>query len=227
VVFLTTEARSRNPLVPLSIFRVRGLAAANATQLIAFAGFVSMFFFLTLYMQNVLGYSPIRTGLAYLPLCFAIGISAGISSQLITKVGTRPLIVTGAAVTAAGVFLLSRIPVDGSFVPDLLPGMLVLSFGIGAVFVAVATAANAGVPGEQAGLAAALLNSAQQIGGVLGLAVLTAIGTARTNDVLAAGAAMPDAITEGFQRSLLVGSIFLLAAAFIGLRVTNTHEVDA
>ena len=227
IAFLVTEARSRNPLVPLSIFKVRGLAAANATQLIAFAGFVSMFFFLTLYMQNVLGYSPIKTGLAYLPLCFAIGMSAGISSQLIAKVGTRPLIVVGAAVTAAGVFLLSRIPVDGSFVSDLLPGMLVLSFGIGAVFVAVATAANAGVPSEQAGLAAALLNSAQQIGGVLGLAVLTAIGTARTNDVLATRAAMPDALTEGFQRSLLVGSIFLLAAAVIGLRVTNTHEVEA
>jgi EmrB/QacA subfamily drug resistance transporter len=227
VIFLVIEIRSRNPLVPLSIFKVRGLAAANATQLIAFAGFVSMFFFLTLYMQNVLGYSPIRTGLAYLPLCFAIGISAGISSQLITKVGTRPLIVAGAIVTAAGVYLLSRIPVDGSFVSDLLPGMLVLSFGIGAVFVAVATAANAGVPSEQAGLAAALLNSSQQIGGVLGLAVLTAIGTARTNDLLAARAAVPEALTEGFQRSLLFGSIFLLAAAVIGLRVANTHEVEA
>ena len=227
VAFLVTEARSRNPLVPLSIFKVRGLAAANATQLIAFAGFVSMFFFLTVYMQSVLGYSPIKTGLAYLPLCFAIGISAGISSQLITKVGTRPLIVAGAIITAAGVYLLSHIPVDGSYVSDLLPGMLVLSFGIGAVFVAVATAANAGVPSEQAGLAAALLNSSQQIGGVLGLAILTAIGTARTNDLLAARAAMTDALTEGFQRSLLVGSIFLFAAAVIGLRVTNTHEVEA
>ncbi|MCW2799197.1 MAG: multidrug resistance transporter, superfamily protein [Aeromicrobium sp.] len=227
VAFLVTEARSRNPLVPLSIFKVRGLAAANTTQLIAFAGFVSMFFFLTLYMQNVLGYSPIKTGLAYLPLCFAIGISAGISSQLITKVGTRPLIVAGALITALGVFLLSHIPVDGSFLSDLLPGMLVLSFGIGAVFVATATAANAGVASEQAGLAAALLNSSQQIGGVLGLAVLSAIGTARTNDLLAARADLPDALTEGFQRSLLVGSIFLLTAAFIGLRVTNTHEVEA
>ncbi|MCW2750834.1 MAG: Puromycin resistance protein pur8 [Aeromicrobium sp.] len=225
--FLVTEARTRNPLIPLSIFKVRGLAAANATQLIAFAGFVSMFFFLTLYMQSVLGYSPIKTGLAYLPLCFAIGISAGISSQLITKVGTRPLIVTGALVTGVGVYLLSRIPVDGSYVTDLLPGMLILSFGIGAVFVAVATAANAGVESEQAGLAAALLNSSQQIGGVLGLAVLSAIGTARTNDLLAARAGLPEALTEGFQRSLLVGSIFLLAAAFIGLRVTNTREVEA
>lgn len=227
VAFLVTEARSRNPLVPLSIFKVRGLAAANATQLIAFAGFASMFFFLTLYMQSVLGYSPIRTGLAYLPLCFAIGISAGISSQLIAKVGTRPLIVAGATITAVGAYLLSRIPVDGSYVSDLLPGMLVLSFGIGAVFVAVVTAGNAGVASEQAGLAAALLNSSQQIGGVLGLAILTAIGTARTNDLLAARASMPEALTEGFQRSLLVGSIFLFTAAFIGLRVTNTREVEA
>jgi EmrB/QacA subfamily drug resistance transporter len=225
--FVSTETRSRNPLVPLSIFKVRGLAAANATQFIAFAGFVSMFFFLTLYMQNVLGYSPIKTGLAYLPLCFAIGMSAGIASQLITQVGTRPLILAGAPITAAGVYLLSRIQVDGSYASDLLPGMLVLSFGIGAVFVAVTTAANAGVPSEQAGLAAALLNSSQQIGGALGLAILSAIGTSRTNDLLAARAALPEALTEGFQRSLLVGSIFLLAAAFIGLRVANTHEVEA
>jgi hypothetical protein len=95
------------------------------------------------------------------------------------------------------------------------------------VFVAVTTAANAGVPSEQAGLAAALLNSSQQIGGALGLAILSAIGTSRTNDLIAARAALPEALTEGFQRSLLVGSIFLLAAAFIGLRVANTHEVEA
>src|SRR5437660_877118 len=122
--FVMNEQRRKNALMPLSIFRVRGLAAADATQLIAFAGFLAMFFFLTLYMQNVLGYSPIQTGAAYLPLCFAIGISAGITSQLISRIGTRPLIVGGAVIAAGGLYWLSRIPVPGSFLTDLLPGML-------------------------------------------------------------------------------------------------------
>ena len=186
--FVLNELRARNPLVPLSIFRINGLGFSNATQLVAFAGFLALFFFLTLYMQNVLGYSPIQTGAAFLPLCFAVAVAAGVSSQLISRVGTRPLIVGGALVAAGGLYWLSRIPVGGSFVADLLPGMLVLSLGAAAVFVAVTTAANAGVPADKAGLAAALLNSSQQAGGAIGLAILTAIATSRTNDLLAAHA---------------------------------------
>ncbi len=221
--FVLNELRARNPLVPLSIFRINGLGFSNATQLAAFAGFLALFFFLTLYMQNVLGYSPIQTGAAFLPLCFAVAVAAGVSSQLISRVGTRPLIVGGALVAAGGLYWLSRIPVGGSFVADLLPGMLVLSLGAAAVFVAVTTAANAGVPADKAGLAAALLNSSQQAGGAIGLAILTAIATSRTNDLLAAHAALPDALTGGFQRGLLVGSVFLVAAAVLGLRATNTR----
>jgi EmrB/QacA subfamily drug resistance transporter len=223
-VFVLNELRSRNPLLPLSIFRIRGLAAADATQFIAFAGFVSMFFFLTLYMQNVLGYSPIKTGLAYLPLCFAIGFAATGAGQLLSRVGTRPLIVAGAVITAGGVFWLSRIPVHGSFLTDLLPGMLVMSVGIGAMFVAVATAANAGVRPDQAGLAAALLNSAQQVGGALGLAVLSAIATARSNHLLASHAGAPTALTAGFSRALFAGSVALAASAILALWVANTRE---
>jgi EmrB/QacA subfamily drug resistance transporter len=226
IAFVANEARHRSPLMPLSIFRVRGLAAANATQLIAFAGFLAMFFFLTLYMQSILGYSPIRTGLAYLPVCFVIGISAGVSSQLIAKVGTRPLVVVGALIAAGGVSLFSRIPVDGSYVSDLLPGMVIMSIGIGAVFVAVINAANAGVPSHQAGLAAALLNSSQQVGGALGLAILSAIATSRTNGLISDHVTPPDALVDGFQRGLLVGSIFLFAGALIGLRTTNTRELQ-
>ena len=147
-----------------------------------------MFFFLTLYMQNVLGYSPIQTGLAYLPLTFGVGIAAGIASQLLSRIGTRPVIVAGALIAAGGVYWLSRIPVDGSYVTDLLPGLMVMSLGLGAVFVAVTTAANAGVPADKAGLAAALLNASQQVGGALGLAIFSAIATCRTNDLLAAHA---------------------------------------
>jgi EmrB/QacA subfamily drug resistance transporter len=221
--FVLNEQRTRNPLAPLSIFRINGLAFSNATQLIAFAGFLAMFFYLTLYMQNVLGYSAIQTGAAYLPLCFAVGIAAGISSQLLSRVGTRPVIVTGAVIAAGGLYWLSRIPVHGSYLSDLLPGMLVLSLGFGPVFVGVTTAANAGVPGDKAGLAAALLNASQQLGGALGLAIFTALATSRTNHLLAAHAPTPDALTSGFQRALLVGSIFIAAAAVIALRATNTR----
>ena len=224
--FLANEARHRNPLMPPSIFRVSGLAAANATQLIAFAGFLAMFFFLTVYMQTVLGYSPIETGLAYLPVCFVIGISAGVATQLIARVGTRPLVVVGGIIAATGIALFSRISVGGSYVPDLLPGMVVMSIGIGAVFVAVINGANAGVRPDQAGLAAALLNSSQQIGGALGLAILTAVGTSLTNSRLADGATPPHALVDGFQRGLLIGSAFMLAGALIGLRTTNTRELQ-
>jgi EmrB/QacA subfamily drug resistance transporter len=221
--FIINERRTKNPLAPLSIFRINGLAYANATQLIAFAGFLALFFFVTLYMQNVLGYSPIQTGAAYLPLTFAIGISAGISSQLVSRIGTRPVIVTGALIAAGGLYWLSRIPVDGSYVSDLLPGMLVLSLGFGPVFVGVTTAANAGVPADKAGLAAALLNASQQLGGALGLAIFSAVATSRTDHLLAAHTASAQALTSGFQRALLVGSIFIFAAAIIALRATNTR----
>jgi MFS family permease len=182
-----------------------------------------MFFFLTLYMQNVLGYSPIQTGIAYLPVTVGVGISAGISSQLLSRVGTRPLIVAGSLIAAAGVYHLSRIPVDGSYVADLLPGLVVMSLGLGAVFVAVTTAANAGVPADKAGLAAALLNASQQVGGALGLAIFSALATSRTTDLLASHTDPAQALTSGFHRALLASSLFLLAAAAVALRITNTR----
>jgi EmrB/QacA subfamily drug resistance transporter len=221
--FVLNEQRVRNPLAPLSIFRINGLAYADVTQLIAFAGFLAMFFFLTLYMQNVLGYSPIETGLAYLPVTVGAGTAAGITSQLVGRTGTRPVIVAGALIAAGGVYYLSGVPVGGSYLTDLLPGLLVMSLGLGAVFVAVTTAANAGVPADRAGLAAALLNASQQLGGALGLAIFSAIATSRTSDLLAAHAPPPEALTEGFQRALLASSVFLVAAAIVGLRATNTR----
>jgi EmrB/QacA subfamily drug resistance transporter len=223
VAFVINEQRSKSPLVPLSIFRVRGLAAADVTQLIALAGFLSMFFFLTLYMQNVLGYSPIQTGAAYLPLTFGVAVSAGVSSQLLTRTGTRPVIVVGALVAAGGLYFLSRVPVDGSYLTDLFPGLMIVSFGLGAVFVAITTAANAGVPADKAGLAAALLNASQQVGGALGLAIFSGIATSRTNHLLAAHVPAPDALTSGFHRALLASSSLVLATAIIALRTSNTR----
>ena len=223
VAFVVNEQRSKNPLAPLSIFRINGLGFSNLTQLIAFAGFLALFFFLTLYMQNVLHYSAIQTGAAYVPLALTIGISAGISSQLIARVGTRPLIVAGALIAAGGLYWLSRIPVHGTYLSNLLPAMLVLSVGFGPLFVGVATAANAGVPADKAGLAAALLNASQQLGGSLGLAIFTAVATSRTQHLLAAHTPSPQALTSGFSRALAVGSVFILASAVIALRATNTR----
>jgi EmrB/QacA subfamily drug resistance transporter len=227
VAFVIVELGTRTPLVPLSVFRRPGLAAADVTQLVGVGGFVTMFFFLTLYMQNVLGLSPLQTGSAYLPLAFGVGVSAGIATGLIGRIGTKPVIVAGALITSGGLYLLARIPVDGSYVADLLPGMLVVALGIGGVFVGTTTAANAGVPPSLAGLAAALVNSSQQIGGALGLAIFGAIATTRTNDLLNAGDAVPDAMTQGFHRALLAAAAFLLAAAVIALRTRNTRGEHA
>jgi predicted MFS family arabinose efflux permease len=224
---VANEQRAKNPLAPLSIFRINGLGAANATQLIGIAGMVSMFFFLTLYMQNVLGYSQIQAGAAYLPLCFGVGIAAGISSQLLARTGTRPVIVAGALLAALGVYLLSRAPVGGTYLSDLLPGLMIMSFGLGSVFVAVTTAANAGVPADKAGLAAALLNTSQQLGAALGLAIFSALATSRTNHLIATGTPSPDALTSGVQRALLACSIAIVAAALIALRATNTRGETA
>jgi EmrB/QacA subfamily drug resistance transporter len=221
--FAGNEMRSRHPLFPFSIFRIRGLAAADATQLMAFAGFLSVFFFLTLYMQNVLGFSPIRAGAAYLPVTAGIIVAAGISSQLFPRIGTRPVIVAGTFIAAGGMYYLSRVPVHGSYLTDLLPGLLIMSVGLGAVFVAVTTAANAGVPADQAGLAAGLLNTSLQLGSALGLAIFSAIATARTRHLLAAHTRPGAALTAGFHQALLACSIFLVAAAVIAVRATNTR----
>jgi EmrB/QacA subfamily drug resistance transporter len=223
VCFAVNERRHRNPLAPMSIFRVRGLAAANATQLIGFAGFYSVFFFLTLYMQNVLRYTPIQAGAAYLPVTAGIAVAAGASARLFARIGTRPVIVAGSLVAAVGVGLLAQTPVAGGYLTDLLPGLLIMSIGLGGVFVAVTSAANAGVPPDKAGLAAGLLNTSLQLGAALGLAVLSAAATARTRHLLAAGSSPSAAATGGYQRALLAASVFLLVAAVIALRATNSR----
>ena len=225
--FAVNELRSRNPLMPLSIFRVKGLAAADATWLIGIAGFFSMFFFLTLYMQEVLGFSPIQAGAAYLPVTFCLAIASGVSSQLFSRSGTRPVIVGGALLSAGAIYFLSRIPVHGSYAPDVLPGLVMMAVGFGAVFVGVTTAANAGVPADKAGLAAGLLSTSQQLGMALGLAILSAVATARTHHALAAHATRPEALTAGYQRALLVCSIFVLAAALIASRTPNARAAAA
>jgi EmrB/QacA subfamily drug resistance transporter len=202
VAFVANELRVANPLVPMSILRVRGVAVADATQMVAVAGFLPMFFFLTLYMQTVLHYSPIQTGLAYLPLTGGFIIAASICSQLFARIGTKPVILVGAVVAAGGLYWLSRIPVDGS-----------------------TTAANAGVGEDRAGLAAGLLNTGQQLGAALGLAILSALATARTNSLLHGGHdTVAQAATHGYQRALMAGAAFVLAATVVATLAPNTRQ---
>jgi predicted MFS family arabinose efflux permease len=221
--FVVNEQRSENPLLPLSIFRIKGLAAADITQLIGIAGMFAVFFFLTLYLQGILGYSPVRTGLAYLPVTVGVGLSASMTPRLIGRVGIRPVFVAGTLVAGGGVYWLAQVPIHGSYLTDLLPGLVIMSVGLGAEFVAAATAANAGVPPQWAGLAAALFNASQWIGGALGLAIFSAIATARTTHLLASGAAPAAALDAGFRLALIAAAAFLLAAALIALRTTTSR----
>jgi EmrB/QacA subfamily drug resistance transporter len=223
-VFVATELRHRNPLFPLSIFRINGLAAADATQVIAQAGFYSMFFFVTLYLQNVLGFSPIAAGASYVPVTITVGIATGVASKVLPRTGSRPIIITGATVGAAGVYWLSRIPVHGSYAADVLPGLVVMAFGLGAIFVGVQTAANADVPADKAGLAAALGSASAQLGSALGLAVFSAIAASHSKHLLAAHATPAAALTGGFQHALIACSLLLIAAAFIATRASNTSQ---
>jgi EmrB/QacA subfamily drug resistance transporter len=223
VLLALNEARAARPLIPAAIFKVRGLIAADASQVFGMAGFYSVFFFVTLYMQDVLGYSALRAGSAYVPVALMVGVAAGLGSGLITRIGTRPLIAAGAVIAAGGIFWLSMIGVHGHYASDLLPGFLIMAFGLGNVFVGVQTAANAGVPPSLAGLAGAMITASFQVGGALGLAIFSAVATARTTALLAGGAPRAVALTAGFHRALLLASVFVLAAAVVGLRAANTR----
>ena len=224
VAFALNELRSPKPLLPFVILQVKGLVAADLTQLIAFAGFFSMFFYATLYMQEILHYSPLKAGAAYLPITAGFAIAGGIASQLITRIGTRPLVVAGCLIAGAGIYMVSRVPLHGSYVGDLLPGFLVMSLGAGPVFVSITAAANAGVSSDKAGLAAGLLNSSQQVGSALGLAILSAVAITHTNHLMAAHASRVVASDAGYHRALLVGSILMAAASGLALRIGNTRK---
>jgi EmrB/QacA subfamily drug resistance transporter len=221
--FLVNERLVREPLLPLGLFRTRGMLAADVTGFVGFSGLLAMFYFLTLYMQNVLGYSPVKAGAAYLPLTFAVGVSSGIGAKLLTRVGSRPVIVTGALTAAAGMFLLGHVPVHGTYGPSILPGLLLVAFGMGPVFVGVTSAANAGVPADRAGIAAAVLSSFQQTGGALGLAIMSAVATSQTTHLTVRGLDLAHASTSGYQHALLTGAWLTLGAAVIALRAANTR----
>jgi MFS family permease len=189
----------------------------------AMAGFYTIFLFITLYMQNVLGMSQLESGAAYLPPTFGVAIAAGVATNLMGKVGTRPVITVGALLGAGGIFWLSKIPVDGSYWSDILPALLLTAFGLGGVLVGTTTSAQDGVSADRAGLAAALINSSMWLGGALGVAIFSAVANSTAANLLAQHASQAEALTAGFQDALLLAAIFLAAAAVIALRSPNTH----
>jgi EmrB/QacA subfamily drug resistance transporter len=205
VAFVVTELRTRHPIMPLGIFRNRNVSSANSVALLVGASLFSMFFFISLYLQQVLGDSALEAGLSYLPLAFAITISAGGASQLVTRLGPKPILVTGLVLTAIGLVLFTQVSPDGSYLGDVLVPSIVVAVGLGLSFVPLTIIAVAGVTHDEAGMASGLINTAQQVGGALGLAVLSAVATARIAD---AGGAGDAALTEGFQSAFAVGAGF-------------------
>ncbi|HET7119970.1 MAG TPA: MFS transporter [Solirubrobacterales bacterium] len=211
IAFVAVERRSRAPLVPFSIFRIRTVVGANVVGILVGASLFSMFFFISLYMQQVLGYSPIHAGLSYLPLAVSIIISAGVASSLVTKVGFKPILAIGMLLIATGLLWFSQIDVHGSFLADILGPSLLAAVGLGFAFVPGTIAAVSGVEDRQQGLASGLINTSQQVGGALGLAVLAAIANSTIGD-----SSDPAVLTEGFQTAFLVGAGF----AILGLVAT-------
>jgi EmrB/QacA subfamily drug resistance transporter len=220
--FVVVELRLvKHPVMPLQIFRNRNVASADAVALLVGASLFSMFFFISLYLQQVLGFSALDAGLAYLPLALTIIVSAGSASQLVTKVGPKPILVTGLVLTAVGLLLFTQVSVGGSYLGDVLIPSLVVAAGLGFSFVPLTITAVAGVTHNEAGLASGLINTAQQVGGALGLAVLSSIANSRASAVLGSGvpnpAAVPNALTEGFQIAFAVGAGFALIGIVIAL----------
>ena len=211
--FVFIELRSQAPLVPFRIFRIRTLTGANIVGILIGASLFSMFFFISLYMQQVLGYSAIKAGLSYLPLALTIILAAGIASQLVTRIGFKPVLAAGMVFIAAGLIWFGQVSVGGSYVSDILGPSLLAAIGLGLAFVTSTIAAVSGVDAEEAGLASGLINTSQQVGGALGLAVLATVANSTTND--AAGPA-PNALTEGFQAAFLAGA----GIAILGLLLT-------
>jgi EmrB/QacA subfamily drug resistance transporter len=226
--FVLIELRSKAPLVRLSIFRVRSLLTANVVMLLAASGMFAMFFFNTLYIQRVLGYGPLEAGLAFLPFTAGVMLSAGLASQFAPRVGVRPVAALGMIVTAIGMLLLVRLPVDGSYLVDVLPALLVTSLGMGAVFMPLTLIATTGLQDEDQGLASGLFNTSQQIGGALGLAILSTLAASKTTS--AGGASDPEALVTGFHWAFGGGAAFVLAGLVtmaVLLRQRHVARIEA
>ena len=226
--FVVIELRSAAPLVPFRIFRLRTLTGANVVGILLGASLFSMFFFISLYMQQVLGYSPIHAGLSYLPLALTIIIAAGLGGQLVTRFGFKPILAAGMLVVALGLVWFSRVSVGGGFITDILGPSLLAAIGLGFGFVTSTIAAVSGVEEREQGLASGLINTSQQIGGALGLAVLSTIATSRTDHLMASGtSSLPSALTDGFQSAFFGGAVIAALGFVATLVLIRTRDSRA
>jgi len=223
--FLAWELRHPEPLMRLGIFRIRTVSGANVAGFILGTALFSMFLMLTLYMQQVLGYSAMKTGIAYLAVAGTAILWSAVAAQLVTRVGVKPVLALGMTALTAGLVFFTQVSVGGSYVTDLLPGLLLIGLGIGFSFVPISIAALAGVEPAEAGLASGLINTSQQIGGALGIAALSTIATSRTADAVASGSAVPDALVQGFTTAFLVGVGIAAAGIVAALTLIRRHEL--
>lgn len=236
VGFVLIEQRSKAPLIRLGIFRTRSLSAANASMMLVAAGLFAMFYFASIYVQEILGYSPLEAGFAFLPVTAGIVVGAVVAQQLIVRAGVRRVPLGGIALAAVGLFLLSRVAVDGTYLADLFPGLMLMSVGMGLTFVPVTLLATTNVAPEDAGLASGLFNTSQQVGGALGLAILSTIAASTTSSALDSLGGAPSsaqsaaALVDGFQNAFLAAALLLLAAGVLlgGLvRGSDAAAIDA
>ncbi|MFF4343170.1 MFS transporter [Kitasatospora sp. NPDC001540] len=221
VAFVLVERRSVNPLVPFSVFRRKSLRAANVVAVLLLGTCVTLFFFASLFLQQVLDYSAVRTGFAYVPLAVLTAVGAGVASRLVTKVAAKPVLLVGLALAAAGMLLLWRVPADASYLTDVLPAFVLMGLGLGASFVPVQVSAFAGSTEEESGLAAGLINTAQEVGGALGLAVAATWAFRRVAELTERAHGVPELVlrarTEVFHDAFLVGGVFAGAAFLVAL----------
>ena len=231
--FYVIERRQKAPLVPFpGIFRMRTITGINVAAVLVAASLFSMFFFISLYMQNVLGFSALEAGLAYLPLAVGIIITAGATAGLVTRFGFKPVLVSGLIITAAGLVWFSQVDPNGSYVGDVLFPSLLAAIGLGLAFVSMTVAAVSGVETHETGLASGLINTSQQIGGALGLAILATVANSRIDDLAASGTPQNVALTEGFQSAFLVGAGMailgaILAQVLVSTKASREHAAAA
>jgi Na+/melibiose symporter-like transporter len=231
--FITIEKRHPDPLVPLRIFSNRSLASSDVTMLLVAAGLFGMFYFCTLYLQQVLGYSALKTGLSYLPFSLTLVAASTGASRLVDRFSPKPVLVTGLLISTVGFILMTQVTGQSDYRSHVLPAFLILALGLGLSFVPITISATNGVAPEDSGLASGLLNTTQQVGGSLGLAILSTISTSRLNHALHGGAALPAALTHAFKGAFTAGAILCAAAAVLALvllprrkRAADNEEVE-
>jgi EmrB/QacA subfamily drug resistance transporter len=217
VAFVFIERRHENPLVPLRIFSNRSLSASDATLLVVAAALFGMFFFLTLYLQQVLGFSALKTGIAYLPLSLTIIAASAVASRFVDRFTPKPVLVAGLLISTGGFVFLTTVSGHGDYGSHVLPAMIILGVGLGLSFVPVTIAGTSGVAPEDSGLASGLLNTTQQVGGSLGLAILSSVATSRTTSALHSGLALPIALTHGFKSAFIVAGILCAVGAVFAI----------